>query len=129
MRAIEDPTLVEELRAAQVPLEVCPTSNVCLGVVPDLPSHAFDRLYRSGLALSVNSDDPTFFNTNLTLEYLRLHQTFGYSPAELAGFSLAALRQSFLPEDERTALEESFRQQCDALGKEMFGAPVEPPVS
>jgi len=129
VRAIEDPALVEELRAAQIPLEVCPTSNVCLGVFPDLPAHSFDRLYRSGLALSVNSDDPTFFNTNLTLEYLRLHQTFGYSPAELAGFSLAALRQSFLPEPERTALEESFRQQCDALGKEMFGAPVEPPVS
>jgi len=129
VRAIEDPALVEELRAAQIPLEVCPTSNVCLGVFPDLPGHSFDRLYRSGLALSVNSDDPTFFNTNLTLEYLRLHQTFGYSPAELAGFSLAALRQSFLPEPERTALEESFRQQCDALGKEMFGAPVEPPVS
>jgi aminodeoxyfutalosine deaminase len=129
VRAVEDPTLVEELRAAQVPLEVCPTSNVCLGVVPDLPGHSFDRLYRSGLALSVNSDDPTFFNTNLTLEYLRLHQTFGYSPAELAGFSLAALRQSFLPEDERATLEESFRQQCDDLGKEMFDAPVEPPVS
>ncbi|HTG32284.1 MAG TPA: adenosine deaminase [Thermoanaerobaculia bacterium] len=129
VRAIEDPSLVEELRAAQIPLEVCPTSNVCLGVFPDLPGHAFDRLYRSGLALSVNSDDPTFFNTNLTLEYLRLHQTFGYSPAELAGFSLAALRQSFLPEAERAALAESFRQQCDALGKEMFGVPVEPPVS
>ena len=129
VRAVEDPALVEELRAAQIPLEVCPTSNVCLGVVPDLPGHSFDRLYRSGLALSVNSDDPTFFNTNLTLEYLRLHQTFGYSPAELAGFSLAALRQSFLPEAERIALEESFRQQFDDLGKEMFDAPVEPPVS
>jgi aminodeoxyfutalosine deaminase len=129
VRAVEDPALVEELRAAQVPLEVCPTSNVCLTVTPDLASHPFDRLYRSGLALSVNSDDPAFFNTNLTLEYLRLHQTFGYSAAELAGFSLAALRQSFLPESERAALEESFRQQFDVLGKEMLGAPVEPPVS
>ncbi len=129
VRAVEDPALVEELRAAQVPLEVCPTSNVCLMVTPDLASHPFDRLYRSGLALSVNSDDPAFFNTNLTLEYLRLHQTFGYSAAELAGFSLAALRQSFLPEPERVALEESFRQQFDVLGKEMLGAPVEPPVS
>jgi aminodeoxyfutalosine deaminase len=129
VRAVEDPALVEELRAAQIPLEVCPTSNVCLGVTPDLPSHSFDRLYRSGVALSVNSDDPAFFNTNLTLEYLRLHQTFGYSAAELAGFSLAALRQSFLPEPERAALEESFRQQFDVLGKEMLGAPVEPPVS
>ena len=97
VRAVEDSALMEELRAAQVPLEVCPSSNVCLRVAPDLAEHPFDRLYRSGLALSVNSDDPAFFNTNLTLEYLRLHQTFGYSAAELAGLSLAALRQSFLP--------------------------------
>jgi aminodeoxyfutalosine deaminase len=129
VRAIEDPALVEELRAAQIPLEVCPTSNLCLGVAPDLASHPFDRLYRSGLALSVNSDDPAFFNTNLTLEYLRLHQTFGYSPAELGGFSLAALRQSFLPEPARLELEESFRRQFDTLGQELFGAPIEPPVS
>jgi aminodeoxyfutalosine deaminase len=129
VHAIDDPKLVEELRASQIPLEVCPSSNVCLGVAPDVASHPFDRLYRAGLALSVNSDDPAFFNTNLTLEFLRLHQTFGYSPAELAGFSLAALRQSFLPEAEKEALSESFREQFDALGRELFGAPVEAPVS
>jgi aminodeoxyfutalosine deaminase len=129
VRAIEDPTLMEELREKQIPLEVCPSSNLCLGVAPDLAAHPFDRLYRAGLALSVSSDDPAFFNTNLTLEYLRLHQTFGYSAAELAGLSLAALRQSFLPEPERSRLEESFRQQFDALGQELFGAPIEPPVS
>ncbi|HEV2853362.1 MAG TPA: adenosine deaminase [Thermoanaerobaculia bacterium] len=129
VHAVDDPALVEELRATQIPLEVCPSSNVCLGVAPDIASHPFDRLYRAGLALSVNSDDPAFFNTNLTLEYLRLHQTFGYSPAELAGFSLAALRQSFLSEAEKAALEESFREQFDALGRELFGTPVEAPVS
>src|SRR4029077_13891131 len=74
VRSVEDPALVEELRTAQIPLEVCPTSTFCLGVVPALQSHPFDRLYRSGLALSVNSDDPAFFNTNLPLELLRLHQ-------------------------------------------------------
>jgi adenosine deaminase len=129
VRAVEDPSLVEELKAAQVPLEVCPSSNVCLGVVPDYASHSFDRLYRAGVALSVNSDDPAFFNTNLTLEYLRLHQTFGYSPAELARLSLGALRQSFLPEADRDRLEESFRRQFDTLGRELFGAPIEAPAS
>ncbi|HEX9942945.1 MAG TPA: adenosine deaminase [Thermoanaerobaculia bacterium] len=129
VRAVEDPSLVEELRAARIPLEVCPSSNVCLGVAPDYASHPFDRLYRAGVALSVNSDDPAFFNTNLTLEYLRLHQAFGYTPAELAGLSLEALRQSFLPEPEREALAESFREHFDALGRELFGAPIEAPVS
>jgi adenosine deaminase len=129
VRAVDDPSLMAELQAAQIPLEVCPTSNLCLGAATDLPSHPFDRLYRAGLALSVNSDDPAFFNTNLTLEYLKLHQTFGYSPAELAGLSLAALRQSFLSDDEKLALDERFRQQFDALGRELFGSPVEAPVS
>jgi adenosine deaminase len=129
VRAVDDPSLMAELQAAQIPLEVCPTSNVCLGAAPDLPSHPFDQLYRGGLALSVNSDDPAFFNTNLTREYLKLHQTFGYSPTELAGLSLAALRQSFLPDEEKLELGEKFRQQFDALGRELFGAPVEAPVS
>jgi adenosine deaminase len=129
VRAVEDPSLVAELRERQIPLEVCPTSNLCLGVAADLASHPFDRLYREGLALSVSSDDPAFFNTNLTLEYLRLHQTFGYSPSEIAGMSLAALRQAFLEDADRVALEEKFRLQLDALGRELFGAPIEPPVS
>jgi aminodeoxyfutalosine deaminase len=129
VRAVEDPGLVEELRTAQIPLEVCPTSNTCLGVAPDLPSHPFDRLYRTGVPLSVNSDDPAFFNTNLTREYLVLHQAFGYTPADLAGLALAALRHSFLPEPERAALEASFHRQVDTLGRELFGVPVEPPVS
>lgn len=129
VRSIEDPSLMEELRVTQTPLEVCPTSNVCLGVAPDYAGHAFDQLYRAGLALSINSDDPSFFNTNLTLEYLRLHQAFGYSPAELAGLSLAALRQSFLPQARKQEMEESFREQFESLGRELFGAPVEAPVS
>jgi adenosine deaminase len=129
VRAVDDPSLMAELRAAQIPLEVCPTSNLCLGAAADLPSHPFDRLYRGGLALSVNSDDPAFFNTNLTREYLKLHQTFGYSPAELAGLSLAAIRQSFLADEEKLALDERFRQEFDALGRELFGTPVEAPVS
>ena len=129
IRAVDDPSLLAELRDQGVPLEVCPSSNVCLGVVPDLHSHPFDRLYRSGCRVSVSSDDPAFFNTNLTREYLRLHQTFGYAAAELAGLSLAALRHAFLPADRREEMEESFREQCDALGRELFGAPVEAPVS
>ena len=108
MRAVEDPSLVEELRDRGIPLEVCPTSNVCLGVFPDLASHSFDRLYRSGVQVSVNSDDGPLFNTDLTREYLALHQTFGYGPEELAGLALAGLRQSFLPDEEKAGLERLF---------------------
>ena len=126
IRAVDDPSLVAELRDRGIPLEVCPSSNVCLGAVPGLESHPFDRLYRSGCRVTVNTDDPPFFNTTLTDEYLRLHRTFGYTAAELAGLSLAALRQSFLPEPEKTALEQRFREEFAALGQELLGAPVIP---
>jgi adenosine deaminase len=112
VRAVDDPSLMGELARRQIPLEVCPTSNVCLGVAPDLASHPFDRLYRAGLALTVNSDDPAFFGTTLTGEYLRLAQTFGYGPDELAGFAAAAVRHSFLPDPEREALEASVARHC-----------------
>lgn len=119
VRAIEDPALVAELRERGIPLEVCPSSNVCLGVVPDLEHHPFDRLLRAGCRLTVNSDDGPFFDTTLTGEYLRLHRTFGYGPAELADLALAGLGATFLPEDERTVLAAGFREQTDKLRRDL----------
>jgi aminodeoxyfutalosine deaminase len=129
VRAVEDESLLGELRERRIPLEVCPTSNLCLGVAPDMARHPFDRLYRAGLQLSVNSDDPAFFNTNLTREYLRLAQSFGYDAGQLAGLALAGLRQGFLPEAARAALEVRFHAQLESLGRELFGAPIEPAVN
>ena len=120
VRAVEDPALVEELRVRGIPLEVCPTSNVCLGVFPDLASHSFDRLYRSGVPVTVNSDDGPLFNTDLTNEYLALHRTFGYGPGELAALALAGLRHSFLPAEEKAGLERSFREQVGALASDLI---------
>lgn len=129
VRAVEDPVLVEELRDGGIPLEVCPTSNLCLGVFPDLASHSFDRLYRAGVEVTVNSDDPPLFDTDLTGEYLALHRTFGYGPAELAGFSLAALRHSFLSPEEKGVLERRFHEEMEGLARDLLGASLELPVS
>ncbi|HZF09095.1 MAG TPA: adenosine deaminase [Thermoanaerobaculia bacterium] len=126
VRAIEDPSLVAELARLQMPLEVSPSSNVALKVFPSLAAHPFDRLKKAGVPVSVNTDDPAFFGTNLTREYLHLNQAFGYGPAELAGLSLAALRQSFLPAEQKAALEGELRERFARLGEEIFGAPVEP---
>ncbi len=124
VRAVDDPALVAELGRRGIPLEICPTSNLCLGVARDLASHPFDRLHKSGVAVTVNSDDPPMFNTTLTDEYRRLAAAFGYGAGELAGFSLAALRHAFLPEEEKQALEEEFRLRFAKLGHALLGEPV-----
>lgn len=126
VRAVEDPALVDELAAAGVPLEVCPTSNICLGVYPSLAEHSFDRLYRAGAAVSVNSDDPPFFSTTLSGEYSALAATFGYSAGELAGLALAGLDHAFLPAAEQRELRERFQRDFARLGVELLGEAVTP---
>ncbi len=110
VRATEDSGLVETLVERKIPLDICPSSNVCLGVYPELASHSFDRLRRAGAAVNVNTDDPPFFDTDLATEYARLAKTFGYGATDLAGFSLSALAASFLPEPRKAEMEREFRQ-------------------
>ena len=126
VRASEDPELVAELAAEGVPLEVCPSSNVCLGVVPDLASHPFERLRAAGANVTVNSDDPPLFATTLTEEYQRLADSFGYDAETLGGLAIAALQASFLPPAEKEERERSFRRELAALGEELLGRPVVP---
>ncbi len=83
VRAIEDPALLSLLRERQIPLEICPTSNVCLHVYRRLAEQPFPHLDRMGLLVTVNSDDPPLFNTSLTQEYEALAREFGYGQAGL----------------------------------------------
>jgi adenosine deaminase len=126
VRAVEDPALVAELARRRVPLEVCPTSNVCLGVHRSLAEHPFDALRRAGIPVSVSSDDPPFFDTTLTGEYAALARTFGYAPGELAALALAAADQAFLSAAERRSLVARMRREVADLGAELLGEPVEP---
>lgn len=96
VRCLEDAGLVERLRDENIPLEVCPGSNVSLGVVPDLESHPLPTMIDAGLNVSINTDDPPFFNTNLVMEYQRVADTFGYGAKQFEGFVLGAVEASLL---------------------------------
>ncbi len=124
IRAVDDPALLAELGERALPLEICPTSNLRLGLVDSLREHPFGRLREAGLELSVNSDDPGFFGTTLADEYLALAEAFELGGEDLARLSLAALRHSFLAAEERQRLAADFRSRLDALGRELFGREI-----
>ena len=115
VRCLEDPALVEELRARQIPLEVCPTSNICLGVFPTIESHPLPRLIEEGLYVTLNSDDPPMFNTTLTDEFLIAAEVFGFDEAMIRRLTLNAVRASFLPDDEKRRLETEYIRAFDQL--------------
>jgi adenosine deaminase len=108
VRCLEDPALVAYLRETQIPLEVCPSSNVCLGVVPSLAAHPLPKLMTEGLYVTINSDDPPLFDTTLTDEYLRCADAFGFDAAAMMQLSLNALRASLLPAAKKAELERRF---------------------
>jgi len=95
VRSIEDPALVEELARQGIALEVCPGSNVALGLYPDRNAHPLHRLIEAGVRVTLSSDDPPFFHTTLGTEY------------DQAGLDDAALRKIT-----RTAIETSFADEA-----------------
>jgi adenosine deaminase len=108
VRVVEDPKLLELLYAMQVPLEICPTSNVRLGLYPEIAAHPIATLWRAGLFLTVNTDDPPMFNTTLTDEYRALAAVHGFTADELKDLSLNAVRAAFLPTAEKQAMLDAF---------------------
>lgn len=101
-RVLDDASLTKEMVEAQVPFEVNPSSNFCIGVVPKDQPHPIRDMVDQGLVVTVNSDDPALFDTTLTKEYIRLYSE-GFSVEELWQLSKNALESSFLfpPEKER----------------------------
>ena len=110
IRALEDPELVARLRDEQVPLEVCPSSNVVLDLVPSLAAHPLPALVEAGLVVTLNTDIPAITGRTLSAEYAAVRDAFGCTDAELAGFARAAVEASFAPPGTKTRL----RRDIDA---------------
>jgi len=115
VRCLEDPALVEYLRENQVPLEVCPTSNICLKVFPDYASHPLPRLIAEGLVVTLNTDDPPLFNTTLVGEYQKAAVTFGLAAMQLENLTFTALNVSLMPESAKAKLREEFETEFQRL--------------
>lgn len=104
VRALEDPTLVERLQRGDVTLEMNPTSNVRTGVVPDFSSHPVRRLYDLGVPVTVNSDDPLPFFTDIQREIRLLVDEMGFTRADLHQLARNAVRVACVSTDECSML-------------------------
>jgi adenosine deaminase len=104
VRAIEDPAVVALLVDRQIPLGICPSSNLVLGVYPSLAQHPVDKLYRAGVRVSLNTDDPALLGASLVGEYQRCQSAYGWSDDDLRALARTSIEASFAPEGTRQQL-------------------------
>ena len=117
VRSIEDPILIDYLESNSIPLEICPTSNVCLKVYPDFAHHPLRRLWDAGLLLTISSDDPPMFGTDLNNEYKVLVKDFNFTQSELEQISLNSIQASFLSQGKKQKLAREFQDEFARLSK------------
>ncbi|WP_255621251.1 adenosine deaminase [Pseudonocardia sp. DSM 110487] len=93
--AAGDPRLLEHLAEHGIPLEVCPISNLRTGAVKDVEAHPLPALVAAGVPVTLATDDPGMFHTDLDAEYLLCHEAFGMGIAELADIARTGARAAF----------------------------------
>lgn len=104
LSAIQDPELMTELRSGGVALELNPTSNVRTGVCPSFAEHPLREYFDAGLLVTLNSDDPGFFGSDVANEYLLAHTEQGFTRDELRRLARNSIAASFLPDTEKAGL-------------------------
>lgn len=104
VRCLEDETLVKKLAAAQMPLTVCPFSNVKLKVVEYLSEHPLPKMLQKGLAVTINSDDPAYFGGYLLDNLQACSETFAWSPRQIAQLCHNAVAASYASEQRKSEL-------------------------
>jgi len=95
IRCIEDPYLVDEILTREITLEICPTSNIILKVYPSFEEYPFKELWKRGVKLTLNSDDPFFFATTIGQEYKLAKEKFSLSNQDLITMTKTAIQNSF----------------------------------
>jgi len=102
LSAGQDFYLLQDLREREIPLELNLTSNVRTGLCRSYAAHPLRKYFDAGLLISLNSDAPAFFGSDLANEYLLAHTELGFTRDELRQLAANSIRSSFLPEAEKT---------------------------
>ncbi|MBP9598498.1 MAG: adenosine deaminase [Desulfobacter sp.] len=101
VRALEDKSLINELKRRQIPLTVCPLSNIKLCVFKNIREHNFKALFDQGLCVTVNSDDPAYFGGYVVENYLALQNAFQLTRNDIAQLAMNSFNAAFISQDKK----------------------------
>ena len=101
LQIINDPNVMKQIKERDVVLELCPTSNMLTNAVSDLKNHPLKKLFEAGVPVTINTDDPGIFNTNLNREYRIANEVLGMSFADLEACAQRAAERSFIDKAKR----------------------------
>ncbi len=101
VRALEDKSLINELKRRQIPLTVCPLSNIKLCVFKNIREHNFKALFGQGLCVTVNSDDPAYFGGYVVENYLALQNAFQLTRNDIAQLAMNSFIAAFISQDKK----------------------------
>jgi adenosine deaminase len=114
VRAVEDATVLETVVNRGVALEVCPTSNVSLGVYSDLTSVPVPQLLEAGATIALGADDPLLFGSRLAAQYAAVRAAHDLSDAQLARLAAMSVDASCAPDDLKRTIKSDIRRWIDA---------------
>ncbi|WP_426735430.1 adenosine deaminase [Glutamicibacter sp. 2E12] len=104
IRCLDDPTLVQRLVDEQMPLTVCPLSNIRLRAVDTMADHPLPQMLEKGLKVSVHSDDPAYFGGYMDANFASLMASFNFSTGQLATLARNSFESAFLDEESKQVL-------------------------
>ena len=116
---LDDPDLTQLLIDEQIPLTVCPTSNVMIAnLIPSVAEHPFAQQRALGVLVTVNSDDPGMMQFDIADEYVAVAHAFGYDLEEMEAISIAGIDACWAPDDEKKQLRSRFATEFNLLRQE-----------
>jgi adenosine deaminase len=122
VRCLEDPSLTAEIARRGVPLDICPRSNVLLGVASSMAAHPVEPLRHAGVRFSLNTDDPIVYGIDLAGEYVGCAVQFGWGRQVLIDVARTSIESSFADEDRRRDLLGALAQFVEADAEPTAGA-------
>jgi len=103
-RSLDDDQLIKYIAEKQIPLTVCPLSNLELKVVEDLKDHPLLQLMEAGVMVTINSDDPAYFDGYMNENYIQISTALNFSKKQIAQLAKNSFKASFLPDKKKEKL-------------------------